>query len=77
MIGPTPRPDITFVNDALIRLEISYLDSPTHYREFLNGQSESLNYKWRAWKETLIEYGALGAITLVVVALVVLAAVLR
>jgi len=54
----------TVVTDALIRVEISYLDSATNYREFLPVRSDrrTRQFALAVAKATITEYGMLAAI---------------
>jgi hypothetical protein len=50
------------LTDVLVRMEISYLDSATHFREFLPGipGRHKRKARWTAIKAKLAEYLALG-----------------
>jgi hypothetical protein len=52
----------TGLTDVLVRMEISYLDSATHFREFLPGEPRKPKRKarWTAIKAKLAEYLTLG-----------------
>ena len=65
----------TLPTDGMIRVEISYLDSATDYREFLPGSPGAFKRRtrWAAMKAEIAEYGVLGVVVFISVALVTIA----
>jgi hypothetical protein len=65
----------TLLTDGMIRVEISYLDSDTNYREFLPGSPGAIKRRtrWAAIKAKIAKYGALVGVIFVSVALVTIA----
>jgi|GraSoiStandDraft_8_1057269.scaffolds.fasta_scaffold91374_1 hypothetical protein len=55
---PFPTHESTGVTDALVRVDISYLDSATSFREFLPGRlgMPTRQAKWTVIKAKLAEY---------------------
>jgi hypothetical protein len=65
----------TLLTDGMIRVEISYLDSATNYREFLPGSpaASKRRTRWAAIKAKIAQYGALGGVVFISVALIAIA----
>lgn len=65
----------TLLTDGMIRVEISYLDSPTSYREFLPGSPGECQRRtrWAAIKAKIAEHGAIGGVVFIAVALIAIA----
>lgn len=76
MTGSTSRSDQVMLTDALVRVEISYLDSATNYRELLPVCTDtSKRVSMIVVKARVSEYRAFGQILLIVV--VVIAIIVR
>jgi hypothetical protein len=65
-----PSSQSTVLTDALVRVEISYLDSVTNYHEFLPDRPWRRKRQLRLMKARVAEYSGFGCVVLIAVAMV-------